>query len=928
MLRKTRLMCVLGAVLAAALALVVWQAPQVASAENGSGGGSPQDVTWSFDPTQSKDLPTLEGNSDTWSRITIDATSGKFYPRTTDTQINAGTKLALDVPESVAGATLTITPSGNTALFEVSIDGSPAVPYTATTSNPAEVAIGADGGKVGITFTDQSYLQTMTLTYGEAPEEFPGTPESVEAKDTTWDLAQTGETIQNTRGEFQGIKVDAENGKFDPLGTYTQVNGGTVLYIPVAPGEATLMVSGNDNSGAVTLRVDDATPAKLNEQIDINSDSARYLKVEFISAESDKSSNVTSISIDYAADTSTYPGTPESVEAKDTTWDLTQGGDAIEKTKGEFQGIKVDATAGKFAPGSDSTQVNDGTVLYVPVAADTKGAVLRIEANNYNNLDLTVDGEPAQIGTDIALTATEARYVPIEFSGDGSCYLTSISVDYASDATESTHVVTVGPGGDYATINEALADNDSSLKDRLVISIAPGSYHERVVIDKPGVTLQNADETGENPVVIHESYFSGNVWVGDDYAPQDPVYDLGTDQCATVLVEATATGFSARGITFQNDYNVVDNLGEDEQTPAVAFNSKADKVELVDCSFIGRQDTLYVQGAGNRVFVSGCYVEGTVDFVFGDADAYFHRCTLHMAAFPGRTSGYYTAANTKVGYTGLVFANCTLTADASLDDVSLGRPWQNLCYYSETTHDSEGHTIYRNIDTSRPNDLYANVSSAVTFVGCTMPENLNATRWDRWTGRNEDGETVSVTYDKTVRFAEYGSRNADGTLASPSTDESMTFLTFMPEADLKAKAAELRAQMKIGGSYWVPSHLGFVEDDDFWSEGEPAAPIEPADPVDPVDPVNPVNPVDPVNPTDPTDPADPVNPAEPTDPAEPVDPSDPADPTQPATDAAPADEAEGLAATGDATSVIPIAACAAGAAVLLAGSYVARRRLG
>ena len=829
---------VLGLLACSALALGAWAAPQLALAEQPGGGRSPEaltadampeDVTWNFDLATADGLPTLEGETGEYEGISIDATNGKFSPRENDTQINAGTVLTIPVDPSLAGATLTVTPSGDTAKFTAKI-GEDDSSYEATMSSPAQVVVDASGGDVILSFTGQSYLKTIVLTYSEPAEEFPGTPESVEAKDVTWDLtvpAEGASTIQSATGEYEGLKVDATSGKFDPLATYTQVNAGTIVYVPVAASEggATLLVSGNDNNGQVQLRVDNSDSlSSFGDLIEVDVSATRYVKIEFV-GEGSVSSNVFSISVDYAADTSTYPGTPEGVTATDRTWDLTQGGATIERARGAHEGILVDALAGgKFAPRDDesghNTQVNGGTTLYVPVAADEKGAVLRIEGTNNGNLDITVDGEPAQLGTDIALTTAEARYVSITFAGEGSCYLTSISVDYVFDSAESAHVVTVGPNGDYQTISAALADNDSSLKDHLVISIAPGSYNERVVIDKPGVILQNADETGEHEVIIHASYFSGNVWDAEGhYVPQDPIYDLGTDQCATVLVEAAATGFSARGITFQNDYNTVDHVAEGEQTPAVAFNSKADRVDLVDCSFIGRQDTLYVQGPSNRVYLKDCYVEGTVDFVFGDADAYFDGCTLHMAAFPGRDSGYYTAANTKSGYTGLVFFGCTFTADPSLTDVSLGRPWQNLCFYSTTTHDAEGHTIYHDIDTSRQHSQYANVSSAVTLIGCTTPATLNPARWDRWTGRNESGETVSVTYDGSVRFAEYGSRNPDGTPAAPSTDDSLTFVTFEPDANTAAIAAEKLAAMKIGAPYWQPADLEFADDGGFWQEG-------------------------------------------------------------------------------------------------------------
>lgn len=37
----------------------------------------------------------------------------------------------------------------------------------------------------------------------------------------------------------------------------------------------------------------------------------------------------------------------------------------------------------------------------------------------------------------------------------------------------------------------------------------------------------------------------------------------------------------------------------------MALNTQADKVYLKNSRIIGRQDTLYVQGAGNRVYVDG-----------------------------------------------------------------------------------------------------------------------------------------------------------------------------------------------------------------------------------------------------------------------------------------------------------------------------------
>lgn len=861
----------LCAVVGIVVAVGAWQAPQLALANpTGEGSavstadefpGTPSDVT-ANDKTW--DLTALDPNTQTFQSknveqgdvdgLKVDATAGKFGPRNDnennyhDTQVNAGTVIWVPVAQSEGGATLTV--SGSTYGPSFTVGGQE---YKLGDRVELDTSGEAHYVKVEVVGSGSAYLTSITVAYNANQPDFPGEPSGVEAKDRTWEFKggtdDETDSIQGKQSVLEnGLAVDTmtSGAKWGPRPNDVQVNGGTKIYVPVAQSDAgaTLTISGNANGQTIKVDGEDYT---LGTQLPLDTkDGARYVAVEVSGA---GSAYLTSISIDYVADTSTYPGTPQNVTATDKTWDFTSD-EAVQRPaaesgqRAEFDGIRVDATVGRFSPRSgenQDTQVNAGTILYVPVAADPKGATLRVEGNNYNNLTITVDGEEQKVGTDIALDAADTAYVAVAFSsedGNGSCYLSSISVDYGSDTTQDYHVVTVGASGDYRSIQDALDHETSSLKDHLVLSIAPGDYYERVVVSQPGVIFQNADETGENAVVIRASYYSSNVRNDDgEYVKQDE-FDLGTDRCATVLIESTGTGFSASNITFQNDYNVVDHTGEGEQTPAVAFNSKADKVELQNCSFIGRQDTLYVQGAGNRVFLTGCYVEGTVDFVFGDADAYFEGCQLHMAAFPGRTSGYYTAANTKAGYVGLVFSNCTLTADSSLTDVSLGRPWQNLCYYSGTVYDSNRRSYYVDVDTTRQHPDYKNVSSAVSFVGCTMPSNLKSARWNEWTGReatlNKDGKTytyaedsTSVTYKPTVRFQEFGSKNADGSLASCSSDAyALGFgqFKFDANADTAQVLAGLLAQMGIGSDGWDPADLAFQNDGSFWT---PASSLRP-----------------------------------------------------------------------------------------------------
>lgn len=792
--------------------------------------------TWDLTGTSAVERPNLQGNEGEYDGIQIDATNGKFFPRSSDVQINAGTILKVPVEANSDGAVLTISLSGNPATVEVN-----GQQYTFTNSTAIELGSSETDTTCEVTFLEtqgegetnysSAYVASIALSYNEPAEEYPGVPENVQAADASYTFesaeglleedgtAPADNTLEGERGTFRDMKVDAtNNGKFavQPANGRVQINAGTILYIPAAYDEAgaELLIAGTTNGSTpanITVNGEAAT-TNTRMALDMTDDAVypQYIKVEFT-----EQAYVTGISLNYASD-SDYPDPV--VEAKDKVWDFTASS-AVERpdlqgAAGEYDGIQIDASTGKFSPRDTDTQVNAGTTLYIPVAPDAEGASITVAGNNYNNLTLTLNGETISVGEETALPAVEKNtYVALEFSsadGTGSCYLYNISVDYVSDSEVSMNTVTVGAGEgyDYSSIQAALDANESSASTPLVIQIAPGTYSEKITVDKPWVSFQPLYSNGGD-IIIEESYYSSNTFnENGQFVPQDK-YDLGTDQCGTVLLTANATGFSATGITFQNSYNVVDHTGEGEQTPAVAFGSAADRVYLKDCKFIGRQDTLYLHGAGARVQVENCYIEGTVDFIFGDADAYFTGCELHMAGFAGRDTGYFTAANTKEGDTGLVFYQCTLTVDESYGEgstVSLGRPWQTECY-TESVRTKDG-TFVTEYDPDRKNPSYENTASSVTFVECTMDPAIQNERWNVWTRKDTEGNTLDVTYHDDVHFAEYNSKDVNGEYLNPEDyKDDIVLGTMAVTDDAEGMIGSLLGDMGFGEGIgnWTPS---------------------------------------------------------------------------------------------------------------------------
>ncbi|OMF25533.1 pectinesterase family protein [Paenibacillus sp. FSL H8-0259] len=130
---------------------------------------------------------------------------------------------------------------------------------------------------------------------------------------------------------------------------------------------------------------------------------------------------------------------------------------------------------------------------------------------------------------------------------------------------------------------------------------------------------------------------------------------------------------------------------------AVAVSAHCDETLFRSCSFRGHQDTLFTgplppytkdgkafggvplkeQHAVCRQLYTNCYIEGTIDFIFGGAAAYFEHCEIRSLRHYNDGPGYITAASTpqhqEYGY---LFNECYFTSDPGVSGVYLGRPWR------------------------------------------------------------------------------------------------------------------------------------------------------------------------------------------------------------------------------------------------------------
>jgi polygalacturonase len=312
---------------------------------------------------------------------------------------------------------------------------------------------------------------------------------------------------------------------------------------------------------------------------------------------------------------------------------------------------------------------------------------------------------------------------------------------------DKTCYVAASGTGDYYSIQRAI---DVAPPEGGVISIAPGVYRETLKITKPNIRLRSPYPDPKKTVIAFDKS-AGTAG--------------GTFNSATV--EVRADNFSAENLTFANDFNTAHpQLPQGSQ--ALALLVAGDRAVFRNMRFLGNQDTLYAASKSctppdgqfctpARQYFSNSYIEGNVDFIFGDGKAVFENCEIHSMA---HSIGYITAQGKHYADedSGFVFNHCKLTAEPGVDNVWLGRPW-------------------------RP---YA----AVVFLNTEMGGHIQPAGWREW----HPGETHSI---ETAFYAEYNS-SGPGAHAG-QRDPHTTHLTAAEAARFETK------RFLAGADGWDPA---------------------------------------------------------------------------------------------------------------------------
>lgn len=279
-------------------------------------------------------------------------------------------------------------------------------------------------------------------------------------------------------------------------------------------------------------------------------------------------------------------------------------------------------------------------------------------------------------------------------------------------------------------IHVAPSDNLSAILDEVppytTICLAEGEYIGKYEVQTRGVKLIGA---GARKTVIRWGDFANKIHAdGREY---------NTFRTYTLCV--TGDGVTLENLTVENSNTDPATVGQ-----CVALSVNATRFRAKCCRFTSTQDTIflapfpddlvvrYMGLADDNVYYDGfiphrqlyteggaaclfenCEISGTVDFIFGCAEAYFKKCRI-VSLKESRGTGYIAApAHPLASEYGFTFIDCDLE-DGGADEgsVYLARPWRDF--------------------------------GKCVFIDCRAGKHINRSLFDKWNDTRRD---------RTARFA-------------------------------------------------------------------------------------------------------------------------------------------------------------------------------
>ncbi len=256
-------------------------------------------------------------------------------------------------------------------------------------------------------------------------------------------------------------------------------------------------------------------------------------------------------------------------------------------------------------------------------------------------------------------------------------------------------VIAQDGSGHYTTVQEAIDAVPDFRKQTTRIFIKNGIYREKIIIPDTKHDIILVGEDKLKTILSYNNFASKKSILGDE---------IGTSGSASTYV--LPNNFTAQNITFEN---AAGPIGQ-----AVAIIVRSDNAQFINCRFIGFQDTLYTHKANSKQYYKNCYIEGTVDFIFGSSIAFFENCEIYC-----KKNGYISAASTPEDQEyGYVFYKCSILGEMP-GSFYLGRPWRPFAH--------------------------------VAFIECNLNDIIKPEGWDNWRNPNNEKTATFVEYKNKIK---------------------------------------------------------------------------------------------------------------------------------------------------------------------------------
>ncbi|KAJ8444916.1 hypothetical protein Cgig2_029110 [Carnegiea gigantea] len=249
---------------------------------------------------------------------------------------------------------------------------------------------------------------------------------------------------------------------------------------------------------------------------------------------------------------------------------------------------------------------------------------------------------------------------------------------------KNTIIVDINGNGHFKSVQAAIDSVPDGNSEWVIIHVRKGVYREKVHIphSKPYIFMRGNGK-GKSFIVWSQS--------SDDNL-----------ESATFKMEAP--NFIAFGISFKNDAPIGEAFTSQNQS--VAAYIAGDKAAFYHCGFFSNHNTLF--DAKGRHYFDACYIQGSIDFIFGRARSLYHdfeifvlvdrrvkihgSITAHHREGPEEPSGYVFYKG-KVYGTGKAYLgrakgpySRVLFAESYLSDSVAPDGWTNWSYHGPTEH--------------------------------------------------------------------------------------------------------------------------------------------------------------------------------------------------------------------------------------------------